>query len=625
MAAPLPATILTGFLGAGKTTLLNHLLTNERSRRIGALVNEFGAVDIDSSLLVSERAISSGVVELSNGCICCTINESLCDAVAELLQRRADVDHLVIETTGVADPQPVLDTLRLPQFAAAVRVDAIITVVDAASVARRLSTDTAWAASSVTDGDSAEEYDPACARLQLAAADLLVVNKSDLVEPAVLVRVREALTASAPHARQIECQHGRVAPELLLAAGPGEGNGAEAATATAAAAARGRLNATTAKVPSWVQRGPRAPSHLDADGYVSVAFRSERKLRLQPFEALRRSAAWRAVIRSKGFVAFEEAVGFRATLQQVGRRLDVRVAACEPGDEGGSTLVMIGQALDRDSLLRALRACEASAASEAEDELFAQECDAPDARPEEQPAGVPTLAPSAAPATTERALVTQPTAALGELGSKFAACVQRDQRFEIGEIRGGGGLVHFRLLSWFGEEGDSLTRELLDTANTAGAGVTWLAPCQRPGAHAHAMHMHMPCTCRGMERHLARSMPAARCPCTCHAHAMQAARYPSEPLRTSELSFFRPYHPACGCAPPPSLVLLLPFHLPSKLSSLLHGYSAIVTPSHIATCHVSPSSQLLRSSPLPPTHEFTCKNPAVTATRLLSSRSQVGL
>ena len=111
--APLPATIVTGFLGAGKTTLLNHLLTHApQGVRVGALVNEFGAVDIDSSLLVSEaREISSGVVELSNGCICCTINESLCDAVAELLTRRADLEHLLIETTGLADPQPVLDTL----------------------------------------------------------------------------------------------------------------------------------------------------------------------------------------------------------------------------------------------------------------------------------------------------------------------------------------------------------------------------------------------------------------------------------------------------------------------------------------------------------------------------------
>ena len=137
---PLPATLITGFLGAGKTTLINHLLTSAGgARRIGCLVNEFGAIDIDSTLLATEKmAINSGVVELSNGCICCTINDSLRDAVALLLQRRADLDLLLIETTGVADPGPCLATLQLPEFAGILRVEGVVTVVDATSVARTL-------------------------------------------------------------------------------------------------------------------------------------------------------------------------------------------------------------------------------------------------------------------------------------------------------------------------------------------------------------------------------------------------------------------------------------------------------------------------------------------------------
>ena len=148
---------------------------------MGALVNEFGAVDIDSSLLVSNGEIAPGVVELANGCICCTINDSLCDAVSTLLTQRNRLDYLLLETTGIADPVPVLQTLALPQFAGLVRVDAVLTVVDGSSFASQLAGPPSRSEPKPDPPDGTGVNELLCFRKQLAAADLLVLNKSDLL------------------------------------------------------------------------------------------------------------------------------------------------------------------------------------------------------------------------------------------------------------------------------------------------------------------------------------------------------------------------------------------------------------------------------------------------------------
>ena len=556
---PLPTTVLTGFLGAGKTTLLNHLLTTARGVRIGALVNEFGAVDIDTSLLVSERAISTGVVELTNGCICCTINESLCEAVAELLARRADLDHLVIETTGIADPRPVLDTLRLPRFALALSVDAIVTVVNAERFLRSLAASaTPVAPAAPTNGIApAAAAESECERQQLAAADLLVVNKSDLVNAEELRRVRSALAAAAPHARQLQCQHGKVAAELLLtigAHGGANGDGCRRADSETVVSGGGyraisRASSTaaadgggSAREPAWAQQRP-APrslsSHLEKDGFVSISFRSQGRLRLAPFERLRRSAAWASVVRAKGFLSFVECAGHRVTLQQCGRRVDVRTSPCATGEEGGCTFVLIGQppAMVPELLLRELRKCEAPPD------------DPPSTAPPDDP---PSTALPDDPPSTATALVVAPTTALvsapaavpcgpcavvgaaegaavpggpcadaeedsadlpverrheraahmtahghgsafgsaaadeaphvlAKLCADFVEFMRRDHRFEVEGVESGAlvtALVRFRLLGWYSVAGDTLTAELREALNRSGNGVSWLAPCR---------------------------------------------------------------------------------------------------------------------------------------------------
>ena len=198
MAEITPVTLLTGFLGAGKTTLLNHLLRHPALARTAVLVNEFGAIGIDHRLV---EAISDTTVLLNGGCLCCTIRGDLIRALREMLPRarRDAITRIVIETTGLADPAPILTTLmRDPAVAAAYRLDGVITVVDAVNGPHHLDTHQA-------------------ARRQVAVADRMVLSKTDLADPAPVRRRLRALNPAAP---VIEARDGAVDPGALFGAGP---------------------------------------------------------------------------------------------------------------------------------------------------------------------------------------------------------------------------------------------------------------------------------------------------------------------------------------------------------------------------------------------------------------------
>jgi G3E family GTPase len=175
----IPTTVLTGFLGAGKTTLLNHILSANEGRQIAVIVNEFGEAGIDGQLVISA---DEEILELNNGCICCTVRGDLSRAVASILQRGRKIDHIVIETTGLADPAPVIQSFILDEtLRGHTALDAIVTVVDARHVRDQL------------DNEQARE--------QVAFADVILINKIDLVQEGELEQLRVLVRSLNPLAR----------------------------------------------------------------------------------------------------------------------------------------------------------------------------------------------------------------------------------------------------------------------------------------------------------------------------------------------------------------------------------------------------------------------------------------
>jgi len=298
--------ILTGFLGSGKTTLLGHVLAHGlRGKPVAVIMNEIGEVGIDGRVITGLANVEK-MVELSSGCICCSIDDYRFDLAIQEIIETAKPHLVIIESTGLADPEPLAYRVKN----AGLGLDAVITVVDAANVKRHLA-------------------ETEVARAQIEAADFLVVNKTDLVDDTALAAVERRLTRLNPRAERFRSVRGALDSEVLFATG----------------------------VAAYRQRAQRPANHLAADGIGSFVYHSARPLRQEAFERVLGRLP-RDVLRAKGIVRFAGR-DWRALFNfTCGRHEITWIRLDEAGTE--SQAVFIGRDLDRHRarIERELVACE---------------------------------------------------------------------------------------------------------------------------------------------------------------------------------------------------------------------------------------------------------------------------
>ena len=224
--ARVPCTVVTGFLGAGKTTLIRHLLENAKGKRLALIVNEFGDVGVDGEILRScgvESCPEENIVELANGCICCTVADDFVPALDQILSRTPRVDHIIIETSGLALPKPLVQAFQWPTVKSRVTVDGVVAVVDGAALADgKVASDLDALAAQRADDQSLDHDDPVeeVFEDQVACADLIILSKSDLIDAAGAARANAAIGDHVSRAVKIvPTANGKVDASLLLGLG----------------------------------------------------------------------------------------------------------------------------------------------------------------------------------------------------------------------------------------------------------------------------------------------------------------------------------------------------------------------------------------------------------------------
>ncbi|MEO0491342.1 MAG: GTP-binding protein, partial [Cyanobacteria bacterium J06659_2] len=350
----------TGFLGSGKTTLLNHILKNFDAFRVAVLVNEFGDINIDSQFLVT---VEQDMVELTNGCICCTINDDLMQAVYRVLEKRDRIDYLVVETTGVADPLPITLTFLGTELRDMTRLDSILTVIDAETFEPDL-------------------FNSQAAMSQVAYGDILLLNKTDLVSPERLDAVEAGIRNYREDAKILHAQHGQVPLPLIIDVKVGD-RGLYQAVAQADAAKATHDHAHDHHHEHQAHHGHHPheahdhhsddhshdhshdhphehhhhhSDHLDNDGFISMAFRADQPFSLKKFQQFLDFHLPAELFRMKGILWFNESPA-RHLFQRTGKRFQLETSEWQ--GPPSSQLVCIGRKLDLEVLEAKLAKCVA--------------------------------------------------------------------------------------------------------------------------------------------------------------------------------------------------------------------------------------------------------------------------
>lgn len=302
-----PVVLVAGFLGAGKTTVVNYLLAHAEGKRIAAVVNDFGAINIDAELITGA---ADGVVSLSNGCICCSLEGDLLRTLAGLLRRDPRPEMIVIETSGVADPMDIVRNLMDPLVWREAPLETVLCVVDATGPVTML--------------------DDALLRSQVRAADVVALTKVDLVDAASCARVRDAVRAMRPAAVLVDAPHGEVPIALLF---PGDVD----------------------RMPMPREPGPRRPA---ADRFETLSWTSERPVSLSRLqEAIGRLAP--KLARAKGLFETLEQPGKLMVFQLAGGRATLAPVATPAAGMPRTRIVFVAElgVLSREEIDRIMQGC----------------------------------------------------------------------------------------------------------------------------------------------------------------------------------------------------------------------------------------------------------------------------
>ncbi len=352
----LPVTIITGFLGSGKTTLLNHILNNQQGLKTAVLVNEFGEIGIDNELVV---ATDENMVELSNGCICCTINSDLVDAVYKVLERQENIDYLVVETTGLADPLPVALTFLGTELRDLTRLDSIVTVVDAANY-------------------SLDLFNSEAAHSQIAYGDVILLNKTDLVAESDLEELERKINDVKEGARIVRTKNSQVPLPLILSVGLFESDkyfdandkhehdheheddhdhstcGHDHHDHDEHKHEDDHDHSTCGHDHHDHHDHHHHSDHLENDGFTSISFQSDKPFSIRKFQYFLDNQLPTSVFRAKGIMWFEESPK-RHIFHLCGKRFTMDDD--EWKGEKKNQVVLIGQNLDRETLLKQVENC----------------------------------------------------------------------------------------------------------------------------------------------------------------------------------------------------------------------------------------------------------------------------